>query len=81
MYYTNKEAKNLIGAVEKIAIENGLDPKRDDFTVIQPYSNNQAISLSVTTDNESKKRNVSVVVDSNTIILKEKKGILNVYEK
>jgi len=81
MYYTNKEAKNLIEAVEKIAIENGLDPKRDDFTVIQPYSNNQAISLSVTTDNESKKRNVSVVVDNGTIILEEKKGTLNVYEK
>ena len=79
MYYTNKEAKNLIEAVEKIAIENGLDPKRDDFTIIQPYSDNQAISLSVTTDN--KNRNISVVVDSNTIILKEKKGVLNVYEK
>ena len=81
MYYTNKEAKNLIETVEKIAIENGLDPKTDDFTIIQPYSDNQAISLSVTTDNESKKRNVSVVVDNGTIILEEKKGTLNVYEK
>lgn len=66
---------------DKLARENKLDPKIDEFTVVLPLEDREGLVLNVTAD-ENGKRKVKIDVSDNILIMnKVKNTVLTVFNK
>lgn len=75
---TLEELTNIHKEVKKLGEKFGFDIKNDEFTVIQPYDDNQAIVFDLSEDNG---REVRVNISDNVYVLPKKSGTLDVFEK
>lgn len=66
---------------DKLARENKLDPKIDEFTVVLPLEDREGLVLNVRAD-ENGKRKVEINVSDNILIMnKVKNTVLTIFNK
>lgn len=65
-------------AAIQILKENGIDLKRDSWTVVQPFSNGQAITVELDDVFEGE-RSLNVAISDTTFILEPKEGTLDIF--
>lgn len=73
---TNKEISKLTKLFVETAKENGLNIKEDEWKLIQPFKNGQAITISTVNDGN---RKMLVDVDDSTFVLDAIDGELDVF--
>lgn len=69
----------LIAVAEKLAKENHFDIKRDNFTLVQPLTDHQAIILIAY--GQGKHREIKIYGNDCTFILPAKDEWLDIFEK
>lgn len=77
-----EDALALIGDyVDRLKLENKLDPKKDEFTVILPLEDREGVIFNVSKD-ENRERKVSVNISDNIILMKKAKNTtLSIFER
>ena len=77
-----EDALALIGDyVDRLKLENKLDPKKDEFTVILPLEDREGVIFNVSKD-ENRERKVSVNISANIILMKKAKNTtLSIFER
>lgn len=66
---TNEEVIKLNKLFVETAKRNDLNIKEDEWKIIQPYKNGQAITISVSNDEDGENRTMKVDVNDSTFIL------------
>lgn len=67
--------------VDRLKLENKLDPKKDEFTVILPLEDREGVIFNVSKD-ENRERKVSVNISNNIILMKKVKNTtLSIFER
>lgn len=76
-----EDALALIGDyVDRLKLENKLDPKKDEFTVILPLEDREGVIFNVSKD-KNRERKVSVNISDNIILMKKVKNTtLSIFE-
>lgn len=77
-----EDALALIGDyVDRLKLENKLDPKKDEFTVILPLEDREGVIFNVSKD-ENRERKVSINIYDNIILMKKAKNTtLSIFER
>ena len=73
----NQEIKNIYSGIVQASEKFNFDPQKDEFTIIQPYQEGQAITVRVEDNDE---RQIKIDVSQATYILPEKEGTLDIYQ-
>lgn len=64
---------------KRLAIERGFDIKHDDFMLVQPFDDNQAIT--VIAQGKGKDREIKIFVNDETFILPKESGVLDIFKE
>ena len=70
---------NLIAVAKRLAKENHFDIKRDNFTLVQPLTDHQAIILIAY--GQGKRREIKIYGNDRTFILPAKDEWLDIFEQ
>lgn len=73
------EIGRMFMAANDLAVEKGFDMPNEDFTCVQPYKDNQAIT--VVLDGEGENRGIRYVVNDTTVVLPPINQVLHVYAR
>lgn len=75
----NRAQSQLLADIKHLFKLKGIDPLQDEFTVIQPYADNEAIIVSVS--NEGKERKLDIKINDLTLVLPKKEESLDIFEE
>lgn len=75
---TSEVLEEVLGKVTEVATANGLDLATEDFTIIQPLEDGNAIMVSVE-DSEDGSRKFDVQVRDTIFVLEPMEGTLDVF--
>ncbi|WP_295730329.1 hypothetical protein [uncultured Limosilactobacillus sp.] len=76
----NTEIDKLKRQVIEICQDYGLDPRKDEFTIVQPYLENEVIWIDVKEIKGQRSVNISVSGPNTCFILPKKDVLLNIFE-
>lgn len=76
-YSVNEEMNDLITAAKPVLDELEIDHKEDEYTIIQPYGDGNAIIIRVVDDEDG--RTIKVEVSDSVVVLPAKDGVLDVF--
>ncbi len=80
-FETMKEiSKTLQTGLDQYENIEGVNIKEDNLVIVQPYSDDQMITI-IVKDDENGERGTNVEVLSAGIILPKKDGVLDIYEE
>lgn len=75
----NNEISEIGKQIEEIAAKYGFDYKKDEFRLIQPYEQGQAITLEAVEEDGQRKVNIDIF--DNLHILPVKSGTLSIFKE
>lgn len=76
-YDTNKEINETADAAKPILEELEIDLKEDEYVIVQPYGDGNAIILRVVEEEDG--RTIKVEVSDSVVVLPAKDGLLDVF--
>ena len=76
-YSVNDEMNDLITTALPVLEELEIDPKEDEYTIIQPYGDGNAIIIRVVDDEDG--RTIKAEVSDTVVVLPAKDGVLDVF--
>lgn len=76
-YSVNEEMNDLITRALPVFEELEIDHKEDEYTIVQPYGDGNAIIIRVVEDEDG--RTIKVEVSDSVIVLPAKDGVLDVF--
>lgn len=76
----NTEIDKLKRQVIEICQDHDLDPKKDEFTIVQPYLENEVILIEVKGIKGQRSVNIGVSGPNTCFILPQKDAMLDIFE-
>lgn len=76
-YSFETEMNDLITNAKPILDELEIDHKEDEYTIVQPYGDGNAIIIRVVEDEDG--RTIKVEVSDSVVVLPAKDGVLDVF--
>lgn len=76
-YSVNTETNDTFDAAKPFLTELGIDIKEDEYTVVQPYEDGNAIIIRVVEEEDG--RTIKVEVSDSVVVLPAKDGVLDVF--
>ncbi|MCC4370566.1 2-hydroxyacyl-CoA dehydratase [Limosilactobacillus reuteri] len=75
---TWRAQNQLLADIKRVVEAKGINPVEDEYTIVQPYANSEAIIVSVI--NQGEKRKVNVQINDATIVLPQREESLDVFK-
>ncbi|MFX3656389.1 MazG-like family protein [Streptococcus suis] len=72
----NDELQTIYSNIEELSKEHQFNPQEDEFTIVQPYNNGQAILIKAINEEE---RRIKVEISDTVFVLQQKQGTLDIY--
>lgn len=76
-YSVNTEANETFDAAKPFLAELGIDLKEDEYVIVQPYEDGNAIIIRVVEEEDG--RTIKVEVSDSVVVLPTKDGVLDVF--
>ncbi|MGM0183459.1 hypothetical protein IGK74_002424 [Enterococcus sp. AZ150] len=75
----NEEIVNTFEKGFELLEKNGIDKGEDDYMIVQPYKNGQAIRIKV--EGQGEDRIIKTEVTNTTVILPQIDNVLNIFQE